>query len=42
MDETQKVGLRRIKCSNRYGQVYTESSPLQRSIMEAFGIALLS
>jgi transposase len=34
--------LSRIKCSNRYGQVYTESSPLQRSIMEAFGIALQS
>jgi transposase len=32
--------LSRIKCSNRYGQVYTETSPLQRHIMEAFGITL--
>lgn len=36
----QMETLSRIKYSNRYGQVYTETTPLQRQIMEAFGITL--
>ena len=32
--------LSRIKYSNRYGQIFTETNPIQRHIMEAFGIEL--
>ena len=32
--------LARITYSNRYGQVYTETSPIQRNIMEAFKLTL--
>ena len=32
--------LTRITYSNRYGQVYTETSPIQRNIMEAFKLTL--
>lgn len=32
--------LARITYSNRYGQVYTEASPIQRNIMEAFNLTL--
>ena len=30
--------LVRISCSGRYGQLYTETGPLQRKIMEVFGL----
>ncbi len=32
--------LVRVKYSNRYGQVFTETTPLQRRIMEVFDIKL--
>jgi hypothetical protein len=32
--------LVRVKYSNRYGQVFTETTPLQRRIIDAFGIKL--
>lgn len=34
--------LVKIKYSNRYGEVYTETNPLQRRIMDAFGIEIPS
>ena len=34
--------LVRVKYSNRYGQVFTETTPLQRRIMDVFGITLPS
>ena len=34
--------LTRVKYSNRYGQVFTETTPIQRRIMEAFGVKLPS
>jgi len=36
----QMETLSRIKFSKRYGQVYTETTPLQRDIMLAFGVSL--
>jgi len=30
--------LVRIKHSNRYGQVFTETTPIQRRTMDVFGI----
>ena len=32
--------LVRVKYSSRYGQVFTETTPLQRRIIEVFGIEL--
>ena len=32
--------LVRITYEGRYGQLYTETSPIQRKIMEAFGLTL--
>jgi transposase len=32
--------LVRIKYSGRYGQLYTETGPMQRKIIEAFGVSL--
>ncbi len=32
--------LVQIKSSHRYGQLYTETNPIQRKIMEAFGVAI--
>ena len=32
--------LARIKYSNRYGEVFTETTPIQRRIMDVFGIEL--
>jgi len=32
--------LVRITCEDRYGQPYTETSPIQRKIMETFGLTL--
>jgi transposase len=32
--------LVRIKYSGRYGQLYTETGPAQRKIIEAFGVSL--
>lgn len=34
--------ISRIKYSNRYGQLFTETTPLQRHIMQTFGIELES
>jgi transposase len=34
--------LTKIKYSNRYGQVFTETTPKQREIMSAFGVAIPS
>lgn len=36
----QMETLARIKFSKRYGQVYTETTPLQRDIMQAFDVSL--
>lgn len=36
----QMETLTRIKYSRHYGQVYTETTPVQRDIMQVFGIAL--
>ncbi|PIE89797.1 MAG: hypothetical protein CR997_09585 [Acidobacteria bacterium] len=36
----QMETLTRIKLSNRYGEVHTETSPLQRRIHDAFNISL--
>ncbi|PIE02737.1 MAG: hypothetical protein CSA81_05325 [Acidobacteria bacterium] len=36
----QMETLTRIKRSNRYGEVHTETSPLQRRIHDAFNISL--
>lgn len=38
----QMETLASIKYSNRYGQVLTETTPLQRDIMKAFGVTLPS
>ncbi|MCF6177390.1 MAG: hypothetical protein L3J71_16675 [Victivallaceae bacterium] len=32
--------LTKIKYSNRYGQVFTETTPVQRRIMDAFGVEI--
>jgi hypothetical protein len=32
--------LVRIKYSKRYGEVYTETTPIQRRIMDVFGVEL--
>ena len=32
--------LVKITYSGRYGQLYTETSPIQRKIMEVFGLTL--
>jgi len=34
--------LVKIKYSHRYGQLYTEINPIQRKIMETFGLAIPS
>lgn len=36
----QMETLARIRYSNRYGEVFTETTPIQRTIMEVFGIEL--
>ena len=36
----QMETLVRVKYSNRYGEVFTETTPMQRRIMEVFGIEL--
>lgn len=36
----QMETLTRIKFSKRYGQIYTETTPLQRDIMQAFDVSL--
>ena len=38
MEEMQT--LSKITYSNRYGQLYTETSPIQRKIMESFNLSL--
>ena len=32
--------LVQIKYSHRYGQLYTETNPIQRKIMAAFGVTI--
>jgi hypothetical protein len=32
--------LVKIQYSHRYGQLYTETNPLQKKIMEAFGVVI--
>jgi len=34
--------LVKVKYSNRYGGVYTKTNPMQRRIMDAFGIEVPS
>ncbi len=39
-DEDEVEAMARVKYSNRHGQVFTETTPVQRRIMDAFNVKL--